>query len=313
MEFINYKEFVLNYKPFEWEINHTDNREFFKGKHSFISNFIRFYKVFIYLNKLKKEGSQSPKILDVGAYPGNMIKLSNKVFENISEYCAVGLDLDKNFIEKMKDYNVKCIDTEIDPRFPNSKKVIDWRVQNYDICFLLDTIEHLVDPIFCLDEINKSLKINSNLIITTDNITNFLYIADMLRRGRSPNVHPILSSMVYTGNHRPHHKEFSKEELEFILNRCGFEIIQHEYFDRKQGDFFIDKNSNSIKKHKIRKSFKNIIFELIKNTGFIIPHLRNHHIILAKKTKNIDDIIKNRTTTNSKDEWYKIRKDKLGK
>jgi SAM-dependent methyltransferase len=313
MEFINYKEFVLNYKPFEWEINQTDNREFFKGKHSFISNFIRFYKVFIYLNKLKKENSQSPKILDVGAYPGNMIKLSNRIFENISEYSAVGLDLDKNFTEKMKDYNVKCIDTEIDPRFPNSKKIIDWKVQNYDICFLLDTIEHLVDPIFCLDEINRSLKINANLIITTDNITNFLYIADMLRKGRSPNVHPILSSMVYTGNHRPHHKEFSKEELEFILKRCGFEIIKHEFFDRKQGDYFIDKNSNSIKKHKIKKSLKNIIFEIIKNAGFMIPHLRNHHIILAKKTKNIDDVIKNRTTTNSKDEWYKIRKDNLGK
>ena len=31
-----------------------------------------------------------------------------------------------------------------------------------------------------------------------------------------------------------------------------------------------------------------MIFELIKNTGFLIPHLRNHHIILAKKVKNIE-------------------------
>ena len=312
MEYKDYKEFVLKYEPFEWEIDKSDLRTAFKDKHSFISSFIRFYKVFIYLNDLKKININNPKILDVGAFPGNMVKLSNKIFDNISEYCAIGLDLEKNFIEKMKEFNVNCVDTELDPKFPEAKKIVEWEVKNFDLCFLLDTIEHLVDPIFCLDQINKSLKMNGKLLITTDNITNFLYIADMLRKGKSPNVHPVLSSMVYRGNHRPHHKEFSREELEFILDRCGFEIIKHEYFDRKQGDFFIDKKSNTIKKHKIKKKLKNIIFELIKNTGFLIPHLRNHHILIVKKVKSTDEVIKDRSVTTSKEEWLKIRKNTIG-
>ena len=312
MEYKDYKEFVLKYEPFEWEIDKSDLRTAFKDKHSFISSFIRFYKVFIYLNDLKKKNLNNPKILDVGAFPGNMVKLSNKIFDNISEYCAIGLDLEKNFIEKMKEFNVNCVDTELDPKFPEAKKIVEWEVKNFDLCFLLDTIEHLVDPIFCLDQINKSLKMNGKLLITTDNITNFLYIADMLRKGKSPNVHPVLSSMIYRGNHRPHHKEFSREELEFILDRCGFEIIKHEYFDRKQGDFFIDKKSNTIKKHKIKKKLKNIIFELIKNTGFLIPHLRNHHILIVKKVKNTDEVIKDRSVTTSKEEWLKIRKNTIG-
>ena len=170
----------------------------------------------------------------------------------------------------------------------------------------------MVDPIFCLDQINNSLIINGYLIITTDNITNFLYIADMLRRGQSPNVHPVLSSMVYRGNARPHHREFSKGELNFMLNRCGFEILEHEYFDRKQGDYFIDEKNKSIKKHKIKKNLKNILFELIKNTGFLIPHLRNHHILIAKKIKNIEDVIKERKITTSREEWFKLRKNVLG-
>ena len=312
MKYDDYKEFILNYEPFEWEINNYDFRETIKRKHSLIISFIRFYKVFLYLENLSQENLKNPKILDVGAFPGNMVKLSKKIFKNISEYCAIGLDLDKKFIEKMKEYNVKCVDTEIDPQFPEAKKTVEWEIKNFDVCFLLDTIEHLVDPTFCLDEINKSLKTDGYLIITTDNITNFLYIADMLRKGQSPNVHPVLSSMVYRGNHRPHHREFSKAELEFILNRCGFIVIEHEYFDRKQGDYFIDKKNNSIKKHKIKKRLKNIIFELIKNTGFLIPHLRNHHIILAKKIKNIDELIQTRVTTNSMEEWLKIRKNTLG-
>ena len=45
MQYEKYKEFVINYKPFEWEINFSDFRENMKGKHSFILNFIRFYKI----------------------------------------------------------------------------------------------------------------------------------------------------------------------------------------------------------------------------------------------------------------------------
>ena len=52
--------------------------------------------------------------------------------------------------------------------------------------------------------------------------------------------------------------------------------------------------------------------ELIKNTGFLISHLRNHHIILAKKVKNIDEVIKNRKTTHSMKEFKEIRKNTIG-
>ena len=85
MQYEKYKEFVLNYKPFEWEINLSDFRENIKGKHSFIINFIRFYKVFLYLEKLKEDNLKNPKILDVGAFPGNMVILSKRIFENISK------------------------------------------------------------------------------------------------------------------------------------------------------------------------------------------------------------------------------------
>ena len=125
---------------------------------------------------------------------------------------------------------------------------------------------------------------------------------------KSPELPP--HNNTYRGNWRPHHKEFSKEELKFILDYSGFEIVKHEYFDRKQSDYFIDKKNNTIRKHKIKKNLKNIIFELIKNTGFLVPHLRNHHIILAKKIKN-NEIIQNRKTTSSLKEFMEIRKNTL--
>ena len=240
MNYKDYKNFVLNYKPFDWEIPNYDFRENFKKTHSFILSFIRFFMVNKYLEKISlNDELKKPKILDVGAYPGNMVFLSKKIFSNFSKYTSIGLDLDDKFIKKMKEFNVDCVDTEIDPNFPEPKKIAEWKIIDYDVCYLLDTIEHLVDPTFCLDEINKALKIGGFMIITTDNITNFLYILDMLRKGKSPNVHPVLSSMTYRGNHRPHHKEYSKDELIFHLKRCGFELVKHDYFDRKQAEFYI--------------------------------------------------------------------------
>tara|TARA_B100000315_G_C14540243_1_gene570536 strand:- start:131 stop:1105 length:975 start_codon:yes stop_codon:yes gene_type:complete len=313
MNYYQYKEFVVNYKPFEWEINSKETRDNFKNKHSFVIHFIRFLKVKNFINEIIKiEKITKPKIFDVGAYPGNMVLLSKKIFSEISKYVLIGLDLNEEFKKKMKNLNVDCINTEIDPSFPDKHEMIDWKLNDFDICYLLDTIEHLVDPIYCLGQINKSLKKNGYLIITTDNITNFLYITDMLRKGKSPNVHPALSSMVYRGNHRPHHKEFSKFELEFILQRCGFEIINHQYFDRMQGEFFIDTKKNVLKKHKIKKTFKNVLHEIIKKTGFLIKHLRNHQIILARKNKNIEEILDLRKTTTSKEEWLEIRKQTIG-
>ena len=37
---------------------------------------------------------------------------------------------------------------------------------------------------------------------------------------------------------------------------------------------------------------KNIVHTIIKNSGYLISHLRNHHILIAKKTKNLDEILK---------------------
>ena len=198
MNYKDYKNFVLNYKPFDWEIPNYDFRENVKKTHSFILGFIRFFMVNKYLEKISlNDELKKPKILDVGAYPGNMVFLSKKIFSNFSKYTSIGLDLDDKFIKKMSEFHVDCVDTEIDPNFPEPKKIAEWKIKDYDVCYLLDTIEHLVDPTFCLDEINKSLKIGGFMIITTDNITNFLYILDMLRKGKSPNVHPVLSSMTY--------------------------------------------------------------------------------------------------------------------
>ena len=40
MNYKDYEKFVINYKPSEWEIDHSDFREYIKGKHSFLINLV---------------------------------------------------------------------------------------------------------------------------------------------------------------------------------------------------------------------------------------------------------------------------------
>ena len=303
-----FKTFVLNYQPFKWEVNHEDKRLEIKDKHSFEIGYERFFQVFKILKQIRNK-ILNPQIIDVGAFPGNMIKMSSEIFPDYENYTAVGLDLSQDFVENVKNYNVNCIDTEIDPNFPDSKNVKEWNTKGNDICYLLDTIEHLVDPIYCLENINKSLKIGGYLVLTTDNIANFFYILKMVLKGSSPNVHPILSSMFYKGNHRPHNKEFSKEELFFLLRYTGFEVENHKYFDRMQGEYKII--DNNIKKNKIKFSFKRILRTIVKNISYSIPHFRNHQMVIEKKTTELDKMDRINPTSSSQ-EWMDLRLKTIG-
>ena len=301
-----YKNFVESYEPFLWEYNKFEIRADFKNQHTFEQNFIRYFFIFKKLKELKNY-LDDPKIIDVGSYPGSMIKLSKKVFVNFKKYISIGLDLNQEFIDEVKKFNVDCIDTEIDPQFLNSKKQKKWNLSNYNLCLLLDTIEHLVNPIYCLDQINNSLQKDGYLLITTDNITNIKYIKRMMLKGESPNVNYVLSSLIYKGNHRPHHREFSKNELEFLLNYSGFKILQHEYFDREQAKYFL-KNKKLVKKFFFNP--KLILSDLLNKFFNLVPHFRNHQIILAQKVNELSEV--ERFETNSTKEWLDYRLKKIG-
>ena len=58
------------------------------------------------------------------------------------------------------------------------------------------------------------------------------------------------------------------------------------------GDFFIDKKKQVIKKHRTKMKLKNIVHTIIKNSGYLISHLRNHHILIAKKLKILMKFLK---------------------
>lgn len=291
-----------------WEFK--DNPAF-KNQHIFEISYTRFKFVYDYLIKLNKE--KKFKFLDIGCWPGQLYFMLKYIFDDI-EYSGLGLGLSDEYLDFFSKLKVENYNIEIDPAFlkvnniNNSKKNeefdLDWKIKKSDIIFLLDVIEHLVDPRHCLEQIHKNLNEDGLLIITTDNITNIRYIFNMLLSGESPNIPLKNSSYFYIGDWRPHFREYSFAELRDILYYCGFELIEHKYFDREQGQYYI-KNGKLRKKLPIR-NLKNFFSYLLVKFSNLFPHLRSHHFLVLKK---FDKKLKNFENLKTKDlnSWVKLR------
>jgi SAM-dependent methyltransferase len=300
-----FDSFVEGLVPFAWDVNKDTERVDYFHKHSILISYVRFYEVYLVLKELL---ISNKKIVDIGPFPGSMIKLLAHFFENY-EYIGVGLGFTDEYKSGTSMYGGQLFDAELDPSFCKINSVLDIGreeliEEDADVVLFLDTIEHIVNPVFTLDLINKMLKKGGSLIITTDNISALGYTFNMLFHGSSPNVHPIRSSLIYNGEWRPHHREFSRDELLFYINHCGFEVVSHKYFDRKQGNFYFDK-SGKVKENPHNNSFIRSIKNILE---IFLPHLKNHHIIHVKKITNYQDQCLMRPQ-NTKDinKWNEIR------
>lgn len=300
----SFEEYATNYKPFPWEVDNDTPQLDIRGKNSLIVNFCRYKKIAEYIS-LVSSGGNINEIVDFGAYPGSWLKIVREYFGFNGSYHAIGLGFSDHFRHLMEGYGAQLHEVELDVEFRYSKKTPSLNIMGSGLCLFLDTIEHLVNPINALDEINKCLVVGGKLIVTTDNVTAFGYLAHMLFRGESPNVHPIRSSLFYSGPWRPHHREFSKNELEFYLSYCGFKILKHEYFERQQGDYYVDSDKAKLCKVSRYRSLKGALKKL---STLLIPHLRDHQIILAVKTTDYKDVANTRIqATESMQEFLALR------
>jgi SAM-dependent methyltransferase len=299
-DFIRYAE---TYTPFPWEISDDDRFQAadIKGKHSVLVNLVRFWKI---VNALRETVPSFGTVVDVGPFPGAMIKILRHYFPQDFKYWAVGLGLSESYCRAMEDLGGSCFETELDPEFVEPEPVRTWPMRDVDCVLLLDVIEHLTNPTHCLDAINRAMRAGGVLVLTTDNLTSFANVYQMARRGHSPNIHPVRSSQFYRGEWRPHFREFSADELRFFLEYSGFSVKRHEYFERKQGDYFLDSDGHVLDRHR-QRGIKGLIQKAILCVG---GHLMDHQIVVATKVAEADDVsVRRPVPTRSKAEWMEMR------
>ncbi len=296
-----FEQYAPSYAPFPWAMSEEDAFQAadVKGKHSVLVSLVRFWKV---LGAIRDNCPEFQTVIDVGPYPGTMIKLLRRSFPHDFRYWGIGLGLSDEYRAEMKKLGGQCFETELDPSFPNAAAVREWPVRDADCVLLLDVIEYLIDPMPCLDSINRALRLGGKLILTSDNLTLFADAYQILRRGQSPNIHPLRSSYFCRGEWRPHFREFSAGELEFFLKHAGFVIVSHKIFERRQGDSYCDADGRIVARDRYR-GVKGRAHRAILSAA---PHLKDHRIAVATKIAEFDEVEKRRARpTTSRAEWQK--------
>lgn len=301
----SFKRFAEGYIPFPWEINHDTHQADFRGKHSVLINLIRYLYAVQYV-QLGFRSDRLRSVVDVGSYPGCFLQIMRTFCGADIEYTGIGLGFSEEYTATMQRLGARLFETEMDPEFIEPNVVRDWPVSNVDCCLFLDVIEHLANPIHCLDQINKSLRMGGKLILTTDNVAAFGYIYHMLMRGGSPNTPAAKSHLFYRGDWRPHFKEYSREELNFFLAHCGFRLIEHQYFERKQGHYYLDQQG--VCRNNYRYRFGGIKSLALRMLLRFLPHVRNHQVLMAEKVVDFPEVARTRPTpTRDMNEWLRIR------
>ena len=253
------------------------------------------YRYALILKKMDEYIDKNNKCIDFGSYPGQLQEI---IFDTYKiKFDLSGLHFSHDFKEYFSEYRIFDFDFE---QTANELDFSDIK-ESYDISTSFNIIEHMDYPNKLLDNINFFTRRGGTLLLSTDNISTIKNIYRMLMGGKSPNESLIKSKIFYNGDWRPHVRIFSKDELCFLLNYSGFQVIDHSYFNLRAREYKLIKGELV----RSKKSFKGKILEYLEN---LFPFYRDHNFIVAKKIVDYDELNNIRMLpTDSTDDWISYR------
>ena len=152
---------------------------------------------------------QGHKLLDVGCGEGTFASLAKEKF------CYLyGIDL---CLKALKESHKKKLDVVKGNLNNDGLSFLD---SIFDAVTCLDVIEHIYDPVALLNEINRVLKTNGVLIITTPNVRFIEYLSSILFKGEFSKTSD--DSDTYNGGHINY---FTFSDLRELLKDTGFKLI----------------------------------------------------------------------------------------
>jgi len=143
------------------------------------------------------------RILDIGCYDGTisqLIKEKNNV--------VIGLDMSMNALNMAKKKGIECVSSNADN--------LPFKDKSFDIVVASEIIEHIFDTGKFLDEINRILKSNGELILTTPNLA---LLDNRLRLLLG--LQPHYCEIELEGN-AGHIRCFTKKSLKRLIEKHGF-------------------------------------------------------------------------------------------
>jgi hypothetical protein len=310
IKFNSFEKYLEQCTPLPWTFVNDHPSHWLVNNHLLAINYIRFKLI---VDTAEKYFSDANKILDVGVYPGTVPQLFHEYFSlpETTSYYGLGLGFDEEFSNKMKKFGLELLECDLDQRLQLDKgrvSAIPMEAELIDSVIFTDVIEHLYDPFYPLQEINRVSRMGALMILTTDNLTRYSALMSLMR-GRSCNVPLISGNLFYNGDWRPHYREYSRDELFQLLEWAGFEIVEHKFYEAEFGQYRVISGQLVCQlPHKL--SFVGKLKSTIRNAAKkIFLHLSDNHIIVARKVKSYENMIATAPKiVSEQDAWVEQRK-----
>ena len=149
------------------------------------------------------------RILDVGCGRGALGRILGR------QQGLFGVDISQSAVtEAAKVYeSVAVVNVDEEP--------LPYKASFFDVCVLLDVIEHIFDPRYVLGEIHRVLKPGGHLLVFTPNILQWSRILYMLRSRRFPKTSE--DDDLYDGGHIHF---FTYRDVADLLSEVGFVSVR---------------------------------------------------------------------------------------
>jgi ubiquinone/menaquinone biosynthesis C-methylase UbiE len=174
------------------------------------------YDLLINLIAKDMNSGKRKRILDVGCGDGSFIR-------KFKDYCEVfGVDISWNAVKKARDAGINAYRVDV------SSEKLPFEDRHFDIVYMGDVIEHLVNPDFAIREVRRVLKPEGFLVLSTPNLACW-YNRVFLLLGIQPMFSEVSTVKIFG---RPgtlpvgHLRLFTLKALKEFLNYYGFEIIK---------------------------------------------------------------------------------------
>ncbi len=165
------------------------------------------------------------------------LELKGKTFLDIG--CGDGF-LASNFVKKFETYGIDISEIALKKaeNLGIKTEVIDLNTEKlssenefFDIVSCFEVLEHLLDPVGVIKEINRVLKINGLFIVSVPNILNIINRMFFLL-GNFTDVMDVAhkNNEIFS----EHIKIFSQDKLEKLLKTGHFEVLERHYFFPKK-------------------------------------------------------------------------------